>query len=244
MCPVCEKHRDGRPICAECDNIGRRDDLVAAVRRLSPSRERIEQARGALQTVVGNKELRRVIALVIDTVVVCIAALPLSLLAWEISGFLLPEFGALNFWLCLYLSLGLVGSAYHIVSTWRWQATFGKWMMGLKVLSMDGDPLTFRGAMWRWVGFLSAVIWMSFGFWAMHSVSWLAGFVSSVLPLQFILMMRVGALAMGIFFSLGILISFAGKEKRGFHDILGYSRVVVESKKERRITIAGTTRSV
>ena len=53
----------------------------------------------------------------------------------------------------------LIGAAYGIVFHWRWGQTLGKMALQIKVVSMDGGPLSFGQAIGRYFAtFLSALI--------------------------------------------------------------------------------------
>jgi uncharacterized RDD family membrane protein YckC len=58
----------------------------------------------------------------------------------------------------------LIGAAYFIVFHYRWGQTFGKMLMQVRVVRMDGGPLTLGQSIGRYFGtYLSAII-LSIGF--------------------------------------------------------------------------------
>jgi len=71
-------------------------------------------------------------------------------------------FSKFSYW----LGLLLVSSIYYIVAHYRWGATYGKHLMGIRVARKDGGPAhRCPASIWRWTGFLAALIWSYIGWW-------------------------------------------------------------------------------
>lgn len=99
----------------------------------------------------------RFVAVMIDGVVLLVAQGILFGSGWILSGGSLgPGMaikGVVNFFGTL------IGAAYGIVFHWLWGQTLGKMALQIKVVSMDGGPLSFGQAVGRYFAtFLSAII--------------------------------------------------------------------------------------
>lgn len=238
LCPGCEQLVESRPYCRPCLSQDKKQQIFDTVSRLRPSEEAVESARDAVKGTLLNKELRRIAAAFIDLLVVLIASVPLMVVFWAASMPLLREVHGLSMKVSYYLSLILLGAVYYIVCHYKWGRTLGKHFLGIEAVRMDGRPLTAGGAFWRWVGIQTALIWAFMGWWLAKLIVNFVIFaekqgapVSNTLSLGAF----IGAGLLGLVFSLGVLITFIGKHKRGFHDILAGSRVRYQQDFERRI---------
>jgi len=99
----------------------------------------------------------RFVAVMIDGVVLIIAQGLLFSVGWMLSG------GSTNNGLAVKTAVNffgtLISAAYGIFFHWRWGQTIGKMALQIKVVSMDGGPLSFGQAVGRYFAtFLSALI--------------------------------------------------------------------------------------
>jgi uncharacterized RDD family membrane protein YckC len=126
----------------------------------------------------------------------------------------------------------LIGAAYFIFLEWRFGMTAGKKLFGLRVVPYGGaaEKLSFPSAFWRWTGFLAAGAWAYSGYWA---VSGLLGLVKFAMKPGTAFLATLGAISIVAVCSLGLLITFIGKHRRGFHDLLARSIVVDATSMER-----------
>ncbi|MEW5945897.1 MAG: RDD family protein [bacterium] len=232
----------GAPLCREClVRVGASPHCpaCASIRAAQRRRETFPRflpaavtpaVRRNISGAVANKELRRLLALLFDSALVFIISIPVSFVLRFIGMlFLVPEVGGLGFFLCLYYSLFFVASLYFPLLWWRFGATPGKVLTSLKVKSVSGAPLTLLASFWRWTGLLTALIWMYVGFLLARSIVKLLSIFAAKLPLLFMLASWFGGITIALVFSLGVLIAFVGRHKRGFHDILGGSIVVSDT---------------
>lgn len=247
LCPQCEQLVESRPYCRPCLTQDKKQQIAGAVSRLRPSDEAVESAREAAVGVLHNKELRRIAAAFIDLFAVLIAAVPLMVVFWAVSMPILREVHGLSLSVSYYVSLILVSAVYYIVSHYKWGRTAGKHFLGLEVVRFDGRPLTAGGAFWRWIGVQTALIWAFTGWWlAKHLVGLVIFAAKQGAPVSntHFLGSFIGAGILGLIFSLGVLITFVGKHKRGFHDILAGSIVRNQRAFERRISGESQPRKV
>jgi len=99
----------------------------------------------------------RFVAVMIDGVVLLVAQGILFSVGWVLSG------GSMGDRLAVKAAVNffgtLIGAAYGIFFHWRWGQTIGKMALQIKVVSMDGGPLSFGQAVGRYFAtFLSALI--------------------------------------------------------------------------------------
>src|SRR5262252_5233466 len=99
----------------------------------------------------------RFVAVMIDGVVLIVAQGLLFSVGWMLSG------GSMNNGLAVKTAVNffgtLIGAAYGIFFHWLWGQTIGKMALQIKVVSMDGGPLSFGQAVGRYFAtFLSALI--------------------------------------------------------------------------------------
>lgn len=227
MCSACEQPVEGRPFCRDCFDIRRRDQLIQSIQNLQPSEETVLKVKTAAMAPMKNKEARRVAALAVDGFVSVLAALPVSLCVYGLSLLLMPVVRGLPFGLCYYGALFLTGGFYYIYAHWRWGRTIGKRALGLRVERMDGKPVTLTGAFWRFMGFIAVFIWAGTGwaiaFWIIRLINKANSSVGvpNRTAAGFMMLSQIAAALFALFFSLGALITFIGKHKRGFHDIIG-----------------------
>jgi uncharacterized RDD family membrane protein YckC len=227
MCPACENPVDGRPWCGECFEIRRREQLIQSIQQLQPSEETVRRAKRAVMLPISNKEARRIIALLIDAAAVIAFSLPVSAVLWGLSFLVMPIVHGVPFGLACYISLLLTGTVYYVVAHWKWGRTIGKRFLGLKVYRTNGKPVTFTGAFWRWVGLLTVLIWAYVGVRIAKFIFFITSKAGSIDNEQvsqysgYLYIFYAAAVIIALFLSLGVLITFVGKYKRGFHDIIG-----------------------
>ncbi len=199
---------------------------------------------GAAPALASNKlpkEVRRVIARLIDFAVVISFSIPFSWLLRLITFQWMSDVGGIGFDLSLYFAVLFAGSVYFIFLEWRYGKTLGKWLLGLKVTRHGGGKLPFLSSVWRWTGFLTGCIWACIGWWLMTRMMTFINVFEKKLP-GFLVWSGAFFAVMGvIIFSLGLLITFVGKYKRGFHDLIGESIVSIDSHEERGKAIASKT---
>jgi uncharacterized RDD family membrane protein YckC len=96
----------------------------------------------------------RFVAVMIDGVVLLVAQGILFSAGWMVSGS-----GGMAVKGVVNLFGTLLGAAYGIIFHWLWGQTLGKMALQIKVVSMNGGPLTFGQATGRYFAtFLSAII--------------------------------------------------------------------------------------
>lgn len=99
----------------------------------------------------------RFVAVMIDGVVLLVAQGILFSAGWIVSGGGTSGGTAVKGVVNLFGTL--LGAAYGIIFHWLWGQTLGKMALQIKVVSMDGAPLTFGQATGRYFAtFLSAII--------------------------------------------------------------------------------------
>jgi len=99
----------------------------------------------------------RVVAVLIDGVVLIVAQGILFGAGWIMWGGGLGSGVAVRGATQLFSSL--IGAAYTIVFNWLWGQTLGKMALQIRIVSMDGGPLSFGQAVGRYfASFLSALI--------------------------------------------------------------------------------------
>lgn len=229
MCPACEVPIEGRPFCRMCVDVKKREQLIQRIESLQPTEETVRKVKGVIRLPFRNKELRRIIANLIDLAVACLGALMVAPALYGLSHLLMPVVHGFSFGLAYWFTLILVGPVYYFVTHWRWGKTLGKHMLGLRVVRTDGKPLTVTNTFWRLTGLLAVFIWAAAG-WK------LAGYIFAIVAKmktvegvsgkgQVLMFLQALAVVIAVFLSLGVLITFVGKYKRGFHDIIGNSIV-------------------
>jgi uncharacterized RDD family membrane protein YckC len=103
----------------------------------------------------------RFVAVVIDEVVLLVAQGVLLVTQGILfsTGWMLSGGGGLPLQGAVYFFITLIRAAYGIVFHWLWGQTLGKMALQIKVVSMDGGPLSFGQATGRYFAtFLSALI--------------------------------------------------------------------------------------
>lgn len=249
LCPECEKLENGRPLCGACQPSGVKAGLIRSAQSVDAAGEAAHTAVEGIRKYLYNKELRRIAAVLIDIPAMMLASLPLMFLFWAVSIKLMPEVHGLTLPVSYYVSLLFTGSIYYIGAHYRWGRTLGKHVLGLQVRHRDGRALTLQGAFWRWVGFLTGLIWAYVGFWLMiklmHMIA-LARRIGGAESLNAGVAMLLSAACVFMFLVLasGAFITFIGKFKRGFHDILASSIVVNQEWMERRLASESQGRKV
>ena len=99
----------------------------------------------------------RVVAVLIDGVVLIVAQGILFGAGWIMWGGGLGSGAAVRGATQLFSSL--IGAGYTIVFNWLWGQTLGKMALQIRIVSMDGGPLSFGQAVGRYfASFLSALI--------------------------------------------------------------------------------------
>lgn len=194
----------------------------------------VERKPGFLDVAFG-REPRRVVARLIDFCIITLLAMPLSFGLSIITASMFSEVRGFGYDLCFYIMLIIVSSFYFIIGEWRFGKTPGKLILKLEVVRKDGTPgLGFFQCSWRWTGFLAGVLWSLIGWWIGSHVTGIFIFMlkkTGVSVPQFLpVLVLFVSIAIFVMFSLGLLITFIGKYKRGFHDILGGTAVVWNKK--------------
>ena len=236
LCEDCVVITAGRPHCSTCAGIQKAYERQETLKRVMDFGSWAEKTQEILSGPLGNKELRRIFSIIIDAVLIIILAIPVSFIFGALGlHFLVPEMGGLSFFLCLYASLLVIGTFYFILFTWRTGKTPGKYLMGLKVTEKNGKPLTLLASFWRWIGTLTAVIWAYIGLTMARWIFNIIAAIASKASLTFLILLWFSGIITAMIFSTGVLITFAGKQKRGFHDILASSIVINDYKMGRRV---------
>lgn len=229
VCVECIVEVRDRPHCAVCGSLARAGTRPKGGLR-APD---FGVVAGAIQSrfvgPLGNKELRRAAALLIDLACVFVLAMPVSFV-FRIVGMsmLLPEVAGFGYFFSTYVGLMLVGPVYFVVTTWRGGRGLGKRLVGLRVQRYGGGRLSLAASVWRLVGALTAVIWALVGWWLCSWMFRVVDLASERLTVPYILFFKGCGVAALLIFSTGVLISFIGRHKRGFHDILASSVVISE----------------
>lgn len=243
MCPECEKPFDGRPYCAACvkkrKEVEKKTDAEGGLSRLKGAAGGVGTALAAAKDGAGGqflpKEAARILARTIDLAIVVLLSL---LVHWPIrmvSKIWMPDVSGVGFIFSLYLALLLVGTAYFVVSEWRTGRTVGKWLLGLRVVRYGTKSRpALSESFWRWTGFLAAGMWAYAGYWiTIRLLKWI-GLLRGKIPAAVFALLSAAALAFVVVFSLGLLITFVGKYKRGYHDLLGGTIVERVPRAERK----------
>jgi uncharacterized RDD family membrane protein YckC len=249
LCPQCERLENGRPHCGVCRPTGARARLSRSAQQIKPGKAAMQSARASLRKPLWNKELRRIAAVSLDGLAIMLGSVPMTFLFWAVSIKLMPEVHGLTFPVSYYVSLLFTGSIYYIGAHYRWGRTLGKHALGLNVRHTDGRPLTLLGAAWRWVGFLTALIWAFVGFWLMQNLFNMISLARRIggaesLGAGMAILLRAISVLVFLILASGALITFVGKFKRGFHDILAGSIVINLEWMERRIASESQGREV
>lgn len=237
VCELCVIEVLDRPHCPVCGSVRKAEikkekkapkiavqtpDFKLAVDRLRAAGSRFGGA-------IKNKELKRLIAFAADMFFVFLMSIPVSFLFQPLEMLLgMPEAAGFMFFLNLYFSLTLVGSVYFVYMVWRHGGGWGKKLFGLRVEKHGGGRLGLIASAWRMVGMMTAAVWAVFGFWLGGWLFRIAKLGVDRLPAPVLMLLWALGLASALFFSLGVAITFVGKRKRGFHDILAGSIVVSE----------------
>ncbi len=183
----------------------------------------------------GSKEIRRIIARIIDFTLVFIISLPFSWLVSVVTVPLFIEVKGMGFSLSFYLCALFTGSLYFVFSHWKYGKTLGKYPFRIKVVSnVTGGRITFFASLWRWTGLLTGIVWTVTGFWFAKNIFRTLELLRGRISIYYALAMAMAAIMIALVFSLGILITFIGKYKRGFHDLLGGTIIIIEDRNERK----------
>ncbi|MEW6203099.1 MAG: RDD family protein [bacterium] len=235
LCNECVVIAAGRPHCPTCADIQKASIRRETLLQTADFSNWARKAQTTFAVPMHNKELRRIISFIIDAILISLFAIPVSLIFRVLSmQFLVSETGGLGFFLCLYASLLVTGTLYFILFTWLTGRTPGKVLMGLKVTAKNGQPMTLLASFWRWTGLLTALIWAFVGFSLAQWIFKLIAIIAFRASILILIALWFTSIATVIVFSTGILITFIGKHKRGFHDILGGSIVISELSVVRR----------
>ncbi|MBC7327127.1 RDD family protein [bacterium] len=58
----------------------------------------------------------------------------------------------------------IVAASYYTVSWYKWGATWGQFLSGLRVVSIEGKPLSFQRSLLRYIGCLFSALVLGLGF--------------------------------------------------------------------------------
>ena len=159
-CPACgSSMRDDQRICLACGELVKRrvaaDDRLQAVPAGVPAwiafDATVATPSGAY---LGASRLQRIFAALIDGAILSAVSFAIvALIGGEVVSTndegLVSEFD----WMRIAL-LTAVGAAYSVVfPLTSWRGTPGKKVLGLEILSMDNEPLTFLQSFGRWLAF-------------------------------------------------------------------------------------------
>lgn len=242
LCEDCLQKISGRNFCTAClgEDLRRTREAAGgpAAGRNSSARGRItpDRPRPSRQSFpVTGQELRRVVATALDLVLLLVVSFPFSWLLMQLTILPFREVHGIGFTLSFYFVMTLFSSVYFIVGHWKYGKTIGKFLLGLKVVDNEGaGRITLGQSFWRWTGFMAGGIWAYIGYWmSSKAVGWISIFRDK-LPGYFMTLALVAGVVLTGFFSLGLLMTFIGKYKRGFHDLLGATIVKLDESGERR----------
>lgn len=188
-----------------------------------------------IMDVIWGREPRRIVAKLIDASIVVLPSFPLSIGVHLLTARLFREISGLGIRLSLYITLVFVSTFYFIYCEWKYGKTIGKHIVGLRVVRKDGTPgITFFQSMWRWTGFLAASVWSLTGWWIASRISFwtFSAFklTKADVPKYLPPLVLFSSITVFTLFSLGLLITFVGKYKRGYHDLLGETAVGIVNK--------------
>ncbi|HOO55255.1 MAG TPA: RDD family protein [bacterium] len=257
VCPECERLYGGKTYCAKCLKKGKKAAVL--LKKKGPNADRQPGAEvegdaeegkpraGAREKISAGlksikpgrlklqKEAARILAKAIDFILIIMITMPVSWLFRLISMGWMSDVGGIGYRLSVYVALITVASLYFIISHSISGCTIGKWLFGVRVvLYGGGGKITVSSAFWRWIGFLAAFSWAYVGYSLMSvTLNW-AAILRGKLPDYYFGFLGVAGIACVIMFSLGLLITFVGKYKRGFHDLLGGT--IVERIEDKRRT--------
>ncbi|MEM7008947.1 MAG: RDD family protein [Thermodesulfobacteriota bacterium] len=116
----------------------------------------------------------RAAAFIIDVVIISIIAL----LAFGIGVFFVkdPEISLGNVFMPIFLLLFFLSSSYFVILNGYSGKTIGKMIVGIKIISDDGDGIGFWQSFVRWIGYYISAIFLFLGFiWSIfdqNSQSW------------------------------------------------------------------------
>jgi uncharacterized RDD family membrane protein YckC len=114
----------------------------------------------------------RLVAYLIDGVVLAILSLIILRIAYHFSGStddgqVIPvavyaSSGGIN---ALVASIGNILSIAYVVAFWAWRGqTPGKMVMGIKIVRTDGSPIGIGGAILRYIGYIVSGLMFCIGF--------------------------------------------------------------------------------
>lgn len=115
---------------------------------------------GSSSQVDMNHWFYRLIALIIDSIIVAIPAwIILSVITWILvfNVSLWWLFFGWGYYLILFLLVGVLSLLYYIVLEVSWGATVGKRVLGLQVQTVDGKRVTFNQS---FVRNISKIFWV------------------------------------------------------------------------------------
>jgi len=252
LCEECVVKLNGRPYCSNCSDVisGTQQVKTQAVDAEPEEHEKKvrketklgnigKKLRGKIprkipQVIRLPKELARILANTADVALIVMLSLPFAWIFRLITFYKYKDVGGLGFKISLYLAIFMVGSIYYLLFLYRFSATPGKMIFGLKVVRYGTNKKPAFGAIfWRWIGTLAASIWSYIGFVLGKELLKLIALTSEKMPPIYIYSIAVGSVLIFTILSLGLVITFVGKYKRGFHDILGGTIVVIEENVER-----------
>lgn len=104
----------------------------------------------------------RFVAVLIDGVVLLVAQGILFSAGWVVTGGGMGVGMAMNGVVNLFATL--LGAAYGIIFHWLWGQTLGKMALQIKVVSMNGGPLSFGQATGRYFATLLSFLTLGIGF--------------------------------------------------------------------------------
>lgn len=110
---------------------------------------------------------RRAVAFLIDLAVL-FGTTSLTLAAGLFFADADLDTGFMNFIVFVYLVLLLIGSTYFVFLQGFRGRTIGKMFLGIRIIRDDGEPIGFREAFIRWVGYFISMLFLFTGFfWAL-----------------------------------------------------------------------------
>ena len=159
-CQRCGWQGENAQYCSRCGASLGTSSVAARGSFVPPSVPSPAPAASSVQVAVSSRPAGfwiRFVAVMIDGVVLLVAQGILFSAGWVVSGG--NTGGGMAVKGVANLFGTLLGAAYGIIFHWLWGQTLGKMALQIKVVSMDGGPLTFGQATGRYFAtFLSAII--------------------------------------------------------------------------------------
>lgn len=146
--------RDDARVCLSCGEVVRRKiapaDRLQAVPAGVPHWIALDPPREAETLYYGASRLQRLLAALVDGLILGAVGLLLSILMGGL-GATLNDDGTVTFqWARLVVPL-LVGAAYFMVfPVTSWQGTPGKKFIGLRIVTLEHEPITLLQSVGRW----------------------------------------------------------------------------------------------